>query len=126
MVLGEDVFVKNNFYTWKTHQDPWKDKTILQTAITSCDAVYKEKPYEYLNKKEIKMLHNLRKIYLIGKWYDESESNFVRLMIAGDECNEGNTLYIAIKIRETVDKINLRFGEEEGSKSLEIKKMLTS
>ena len=99
MVLGTDLFEKNVFYIWKTHQDPWKDKTILQTAITSCDAVYKKNPYEYLNEKEIKMLHNLRKIYLIGKWYDESQSSFVRLMIAGDKTHDGNTLYIAIKVR---------------------------
>ena len=81
-IVGQDDLEPCVIYVWFTNAaEGWKDPELLQNAIFSAEAVYKDNPFRYLKEKRNKDFHTIVHIVDFGN-YKLSDGNHQTCLVA--------------------------------------------
>ena len=87
--VGKDQLYAGSFYVWKTEQELWENKEIIQNALVCSTAVYKENPYHYIkgiHEALMITIHTIKEVIAVGSYEKQ------RCMIAISENENKDTM----------------------------------
>lgn len=87
-------------YIWESDVNVWENKSIIQTALHCCSAIYENTPHAYFNRDETKLKHNITELKFVGDYSNEKLDNSTRFLVAMD--SDGN-MFIAFRGTFTIE-----------------------
>ena len=119
-IVGQDELEPGVIYVWFTNAaEGWKDPELLQNAIFSAEAVYKDNPFRYLKEKRNKDFHTIVHIVDFGN-YKLSDGNHQTCLVALSKSPSSEETALVISFKGSTTKEdwldNLSLSQEQDNR----------
>ena len=103
-IVGQDELEPGVIYVWFTNTaEGWKDPELLQNAIFSAEAVYKDNPFRYLKEKRNKDFHTIVHIVDFGN-YKLNDGNHQTCLVALSKSPSSDETALVISFKGSTTK----------------------